>query len=207
MSQKDPRIDTYIEQAQAFAQPVLKHLRKLIHQAVPEVQETIKWGMPSFDYKGTFCSMAAFKGHMTFGFWKYKLMQDPHGYLQERANQGGEAMGNLGRITCKKDLPPDEIILDLLMQAKKLNDEGIKVVKEKKAAKPALPIPDYLKTALEKNKNALTNFHSFSPSARNEYIDWLEEAKTETTRNKRLEQAIEWISENKKRNWKYEKSC
>src|SRR4051812_34052072 len=96
---KDKRIDAYIEKAQPFARPILKHLRKLIHEANPEVTETIKWGMPSFDYKGPCCGIAAFKQHAILGFWKYKLMKDPKGYLGDRSNQGGEAMGNLGRIT------------------------------------------------------------------------------------------------------------
>jgi uncharacterized protein YdeI (YjbR/CyaY-like superfamily) len=38
-----------------------------------------------------------------------------------------------------------------------------------------------------------------------EYIEWLTEAKSEETRQKRLETAIAWISEGKPRNWKYQK--
>src|SRR5438874_9153330 len=114
MTTKDNRIDAYIEKAQPFAKPILKHLRKLIHQACPEVQETIKWGMPSFDYKGPFVSMAAFKAHAVFGFWKARLLKDPHNYLGERAIDGGEAMGHLGRLTKLSDLPPDKVMLDFI---------------------------------------------------------------------------------------------
>ncbi len=124
---KDKRVDAYIEKAQPFAKAILKHLRALVHKANPEVEETIKWSFPCFDYKGAFCSMASFKEHAVFGFWKSPLMKDPKGYLQERSNKGGEAMGNLGKITSLKDLPPDKVIIDLVKQAKKLNDENIKL--------------------------------------------------------------------------------
>src|ERR1041385_5014344 len=127
MGTKDRRVDAYIAKSQPFAKPILNHLRKLVHQGCPEVQETIKWGFASFDYKGPFCSMAAFKQHCVFGFWKSSLMKDPDGYLQERSARGGDAMGNFGRLTSLKDLPPDKVIIDLIRQAKKLNDDGVKL--------------------------------------------------------------------------------
>jgi hypothetical protein len=120
MGKKDPRIDAYIAQSADFTKPVLKHLRKLVHQACPDAEETIKWSFASFDYKGPFCSMASFKQHCVFGFWKSKLLMDPGNYLGERFNQGGEAMGNMGRITSLKNLPPDRVILNFIKQAKKL---------------------------------------------------------------------------------------
>ena len=201
---KDPRIDTYIEKAQPFAQPILKKLRTLIHKACPDVTETIKWGMPSFDYKGPYCSMAAFKQHAVFGFWKTALIKDTKNYLQERSAQGGDAMGNLGRIKSVKDLPPDSVIIDYLKQAQKLNDEGVKIPKVKAAAKPLI-IPKELTAALNKNKKAKENFEKFSPSHKREYTEWISEAKTEETKNKRITQTIEWVEEGKSRNWKYER--
>jgi hypothetical protein len=45
-------------------------LRDLVHKACPEVEETMKWSFPHFDYKGMMCSMAAFKQYCAFGFWK-----------------------------------------------------------------------------------------------------------------------------------------
>ncbi len=107
MQAKDKRIDQYISKAQPFAQPIMKKLRVLVHKACPDVTETIKWGMPSFEYKGAMFGMAAFKAHCVAGFWKSKLLKDPKRYLGERSAQGGEAMGNLGRMTSAKDLPPD----------------------------------------------------------------------------------------------------
>jgi uncharacterized protein YdeI (YjbR/CyaY-like superfamily) len=203
MGTKDKRVDAYIAKSADFAQPILRHLRQLVHKACPDVQETIKWSFASFDYKGPLCSMAAFKQHAVFGFWKSKLLKDPKNYLGERYNQGGEAMGNLGKITSLKDLPPDAAILDFIKQAKKLNDEGVKLPPKPKKPRGELVVPDYLTSALNKNKKAKVTFEAFSRSNKDEYIEWLTEAKTDATREKRLATAIEWMAEGKVRNWKY----
>lgn len=203
MGKKDKRIDAIIEKSQPFAKPILQHLRKLIHEGCPEVEETIKWGMPFFDYKGPFINIASFKEHAVFGFWKYSLLKDPKGYLGEIKNKGGEAMGNLGRITSLKDLPPDKIILDFIKQAKKLNDDGIKLPSKEKKPVKTLKVPLEFVAALRSNKKANLHFEKFSQSQKNEYISWITEAKTEATKEKRMEQAVEWISEGKIRNWKY----
>ncbi|MCX6230733.1 MAG: YdeI/OmpD-associated family protein [Bacteroidetes bacterium] len=203
MGKTDIRIDAYIEKAETFARPILTHLRALVHEANPDVVETIKWGFASFDYKGTYCSMASFKQHVVFGFWKSDLIKDTKGYLVKRSYQGGEAMGNLGRITKLEDLPPDEILMDFILQAKKLNDDGIKIAARPKAEKTELIIPDYFTAALQSNKKAMEVFEKFSYSAKKEYVVWITEAKTEKTRLERLNTAVEWISEGKIRNWKY----
>lgn len=205
MKNRDKRIDTYIDRSEPFARPILNYLRALIHEANPEIMETIKWGMPFFEYKGPTCNMAAFKQHVTFGFWKYSLIKDPDSHLGKRSSQGGEAMGNLGRITSLKDLPPKRILLDFIRQAKKLNDAGIKMSARSIKSNTELIIPDYLIKALNKNKNAQQHFESFSRSCKREYIDWITSAKTDSTREKRMNSALESISEGKKRNWKYEK--
>ena len=202
---KDKRIEAYIEKAQPFAKPILKHLRELVHKACPEVEETIKWGMPSFDYKGPFCHMASFKQHCVFGFWKAKLIKDPDGYLGENRSQGGEAMGNLGRITSLKDLPPDKVMINFIKQAKKLNDDGVKLPANPAKEKKELEIPDYFINVLKKNKKAFETFNNFSYSHKKEYLEWITEAKTEATREKRMTTAIEWMTEGKSRNWKYQK--
>lgn len=199
MGKKDKRIDAYIEKAKPFAQPILKHLRELVHQANPHVEETIKWGMPSFDYRGPFCHMASFKEHAVFGFWKASLLKDPKGVLDSKH----DAMGSLGRIASIDDLPTDKIIVGFIKQAKKLNDDNVKLTTlQKKPSKPTV-MPAYFKTALSKNKKALANFKKFPPGQKKEYIVWIIEAKTNETRSKRLQTAVEWISEEKIRNWKY----
>jgi uncharacterized protein YdeI (YjbR/CyaY-like superfamily) len=212
MAKKDnrnPRIDEYIAKAQPFAQPVLKHLREVVHKVSPDIEETIKWGMPTFEYKGIVCAMAGFKKHCAFIFFKSSLLNDPGNYLRERANKGGEAMGNLGKITSLKDIPPDKILIDFIKQAMKFNDDGIKLPSGKKPAgkevKMEIEVPDNFIKALNKNKDARKYFETASPSFKKEYMQWITEAKTEETRTKRINQAIEWIAEGKGRNWKYER--
>lgn len=203
MSEKDLRIDEYIEKSAAFAQPILKHLREVVHKACPQVEETIKWGMPHFDYKGIMCSMAAFKQHVAFGFFKASLLEDAEGILTLAEKH---SMGHLGKITSVKDIPKDNVLKAYIKQAMKLNDDGVKLAKPKAAKIKELDTPQDLQKALSKNKIASKIFEEFSFGKRKEYIEWLEDAKTETTREKRLLQAIEWISEGKIRHWKYQKS-
>jgi uncharacterized protein YdeI (YjbR/CyaY-like superfamily) len=202
----DKRIDDYIGKSAEFARPILEHLRHLVHQANPDVKETIKWGFAFFDYKGPLCSMASFKQHCVFGFWKAKLLHDPEGYLSERANQGGDAMGNLGRITSLSDLPPDEILINFIKEASHFNEDGIKLPKSPKKDKGELVLPEMLVNGLKKNAAAQAVFDKFSTTNKREYVDWLNEAKTEETRALRLKTALEWIAEGKVRNWKYLRS-
>lgn len=197
-------IDAYIAKSADFAKPILNHLRELIHTTCPDVEEKTKWSMPFFDYKGEMmCHMASFKQHCAFGFWKAAIMKDP--VLRETA-ASEEAMGHLGRITSLKDLPPDKKMISWIKEAMILNENGIKLPPKTKAAVTKdIPVPDYFSKALAKNKKAKQVFNAFAPGKRKEYIVWLTEAKTEDTRNKRMETAIEWIAGGKARHWKYEK--
>ena len=200
MPKTDPRVDAYIAKAQPFAQPVMTHLRKLVHKVCPDVEETIKWGFTAFDYKGPFCTMASFKAHCAFGFWKNKLIPDPEGILSR------DSMGSLGKITGMKDLPSDKVLTGFLKAAMKLNEDGVKLPKPKKSATPKmLVIPDYVTKALKKDKKAFATFEAFAPSHRKEYVEWITEAKTEETRNKRIASMMELLAEGKSRNWKYQR--
>ena len=201
MGKRDKRIDVYILKSADFAVPILDHLRELVHIACPDVEEKIKWSMPFFDYKGeSLCNMAGFKQHCAFGFWKASLMKDTK--LMENA-KGETAMGHMGRITSLNDLPSDAKMIRYIKEAMKLNDQGIKVEKKKPVAAKPLVVPDYFMKELKKDKVALKVFEEFSPSNKKEYVMWIIEAKTEDTRTKRIEQAVEWIAEGKPRNWKY----
>ncbi len=198
MPVKDARVDAFIAKSAPFAQPILTHLRKLVHSTCPEVTETIKWGMPFFDYKGSFCHMAAFKAHCAFGFWKTKILPDPKGILSR------ESMGSLGKITSLNDLPADKVLAQYILAAKKLNDEKIpKPATRMMAPKKELSIPDYFQKALQKNKKAAAVFEAFPYSHKKEYLEWITEAKTEVTRQKRMATTLEWLAEGKSRNWKY----
>lgn len=200
MPTRDPRIDAYIEKAQPFARPVLVHLRAIVHAACPEVEETMKWSFPHFDYRGgMMCAMASFKAHCVFGFWNGSL-------LLAADSRNAEAMGDFGRITALSDLPSKARIAGLVKQAMKLNDAGVKrVARKAPAPKKPVRVPVDLAAALAGNAAASEAFKGFSPSARREYVEWITEAKAPVTRERRLGTAVGWIAEGKRRNWKYEK--
>jgi uncharacterized protein YdeI (YjbR/CyaY-like superfamily) len=196
MGKPDPRVDAYIAKSADFAKPILLHLRKLVHTACPEVEETIKWSFPHFDYKGMMCSMASFKGHCAFGFWKSSLVLD--------GDADRNAMGHFGRITSLDDLPPDKTLVAYVKKAAALNAGGVKIEKKRAAPRKPPKVPADLAAALRTNAAARKTFDAFSPSHRREYIEWITEAKTDTTRAKRLQTTLGWLAEGKARNWKYE---
>jgi uncharacterized protein YdeI (YjbR/CyaY-like superfamily) len=193
---REKRVDAYIEKSAEFARPILRHLREIVHEACPEVQEEMKWSFPHFTYKGMYASMAAFKEHCAFGFWKSEQVVGTDAKAKE-------AMGSFGRITALADLPSKKTLIAYLKKAKKLNDDGVKAVR-RKMPKKVLPVPDELVRALKANKKARENYESFSPSQRREYSDWIAEAKTDETRERRLATTLEWLAEGKTRYWKYQ---
>jgi uncharacterized protein YdeI (YjbR/CyaY-like superfamily) len=200
MGQHDPRIDAYIEKSAAFAQPILVRVRELMHEACPQVEETIKWGMPSFVYAGgILAGMAAFKQHASFGYWKHAQV------VGEGEDRTG--MGSYGRMTRVSDLPPKKRLVADIHRAMLLNEQGVKRKGARKEAtpKPAPEMPAELAAALAMRKHAKAKavFDAFAPSHRREYIEWIGEAKREDTRARRLEQALEWLAEGKPRHWKY----
>ncbi|SFH38349.1 YdeI/OmpD-associated family protein [Pedobacter insulae] len=200
MQQFDTRVDDYIAKSAPFAQPILKHIREVVHQASPIIAETIKWGFPHFVHKGTICSMASFKAHCTFGFWKATLMKDPYQLFNEKEN----AMGTMGRIESLQDLPADKILTEYILEALNLDESETKI---KKVVTPKAPIemPSDFEAALFDNPKAKQQFESFSPSHKREYLEWITTAKAEATRLKRMTTAIEWLTEGKSLNWKYQK--
>jgi len=206
-SEPDPRIDAYIAKAAPFAQPVLTHMRALVHNACPNVVEEIKWGRPFFLHRGTIlCNISAFKVHCSFGFWGAeigKLLRED-GVLQE----GG--MGSLGRITSIKDLAPEKKLLGYIRQAAALIESGqgdnrvVVARRVVKAPKPPIEEPLEFTAALKKDKAASAAYGAMSPSCQREYAEWIAEAKRPETRERRIAQALEWIAEGKQRNWKYQ---
>jgi len=203
----NPKVDLYIAKARPFAQPILEHLRQLVHKACPGVVETIKWSRPFFEYKGVILgNMSAFHEHCSFGFWGEEITA----VLRDAEVLQPNAMGSLGKLTSVEDLPANKQMLNLLGQAVAFVDKGEytspiaarhKVVKAPAAAVDAPP--EFTK-ALRANKKAAAVFAAFSPSCKKEYVEWVADAKRAETRDKRIATAIEWISEGKQRNWKYQ---
>ena len=197
MAKSEPRIDAYIDHAADFAKPILSHVRSLVHKAVPDAEETIKWGMPHFTVNSkNLAGMAAFKAHASFGIW--------HQLEQESFDNKKEGMGSFGKLACLADLPSDKELTERLQQGAEMIRSGVKAgPKVKKAPKPLPDMPGDFSAALTASKEASAVWGGFSPSARREYLDWVMEAKRVETRKKRIAQAVEWIAEGKQRNWKY----
>ncbi|MGH6787620.1 MAG: YdeI/OmpD-associated family protein [Novosphingobium sp.] len=195
MAKTEPRIDAYIAKVAPFAQPILTHLRKVVHQTLPEAEEAIKWSMPHFTYKGKILAgMAAFKAHATFGI----------------AGDGrqGEAMGQYGKLTALTDLPSDAVLAEKILEGKaRIDTEGSAMKpREKRTPKAEIPMPDDFAAALAAMQGVRERFEGMAPSCRREYLEWIVEAKRPETRAKRIEKAAGQIAEGKKLHWKYE-SC
>ncbi len=197
MGTRDPRVDAYIARSPEFARPILTHLRDIVHTACPEVEETLKWSAPHFMYHGMLAGMSAFKAHCAFGFWRGSLVTGGDGGIET------QAMGQFGRITSLRDLPPKREIAGYVKKAMQLNEAGVKAKPRKHPPRPDLPVPAELTAALRRHPKARATFEAFSPSHRREYVEWIAEAKTDETRKRRLASALEWMSEGKSRNWKY----
>jgi uncharacterized protein YdeI (YjbR/CyaY-like superfamily) len=196
-------VDGYIAKSADFAKPILKHLRKVIRSACPDVEEQLKWNCPHFMHQGMLCSIAAFKTHCTFGFWKSSLLAQKYAELGEARH---DAMGQFGRITKLADLPNEKTLKRIIKDAMALNEEGIKPPKRATSkARAPLNVPGEFTAALQQNKKAQAAFDDFSPSCQREYIEWIAEAKRAETRERRMAQAIAWMAAGKSRNWKYQK--
>jgi uncharacterized protein YdeI (YjbR/CyaY-like superfamily) len=190
---RDPRVDEYIAKAAPFAQPILAHARTLVHRALPGAEETIKWGMPHFTLGGkNVVGLAAFKAHAAVVIHH----EGPSG-----AGEGKGGMGTLGKLTSLADLPDDTALIARFQAGA----SALGTSRPKPAPKPELPVPPAFAAALDVAPAARATFDAFAPSHRREYVEWIAEAKREETRNKRIAQAVEWLGEGRKRNWKYEK--
>jgi uncharacterized protein YdeI (YjbR/CyaY-like superfamily) len=200
MPSRDPRINAYIASSAEFARPILTLLRQVVHTACPEVEETIKWGMPFFMHHGILCHMAAFKQHVAFGIWRGRSV------VAGSHDRSEDAMGNFGRITKLADLPPKRVLAGYIRKAAALREaKPAAKAAPRPRPKPPVKVPADLAAALGKNARARKSFDGFSPSHRREYVEWITEAKREETRARRLQQAVEWLAEGKPRNWKYTK--
>lgn len=192
----DPKVDAYIAKQADFARPILAHIRALFHAASPDVGEAIKWGMPFFTYREqNLANMGGFKAHAAFGFWHDKVARD---------GASDDAMGQFGRIGSLADLPPDNEIAALIAKAIALIDVGDKPRAGAKAPKPPLPVHPAFQAAIDANPAAAAVWSAFPSGKVRDYCEWISEAKSDATRDKRIGTAVEWIGEGKGRNWRYE---
>ena len=194
---REPRIDAYIASAQPFARPILEKVRERVHAVVPDIEEAMKWSAPGFTLEGKILlMMAAFKAHAALNFWRGQEIGD--------TSPKAGAMGQFGRLMSLGDLPPDKELDSLIREAAALAKTAPVPRKTKHAPKPAPKMHPEFEAALRKVPEARATFEDFPPGCRREYLEWVSEAKRDETRQKRIATAIEWLSEGKRRNWKYE---
>jgi uncharacterized protein YdeI (YjbR/CyaY-like superfamily) len=194
---RDPRIDAYVAKSQPFAQPILDHVRERVHAVLPAVEETVKWSMPTYAVGGKIVLItAAFKAHAALNFWRGQELQSSHDSVG--------AMGQFGRITSVDELPADEELDRLILEAAELATTAPTPRKAKHPSKPAPELHPQFVEALSTAPKAKATFDAFPPSCRREYLEWIAEAKQDATRQKRIATTVEWLSEGKRRNWKYE---
>ncbi|MEZ2335750.1 YdeI family protein [Mucilaginibacter sp. RCC_168] len=203
MSKFNPQFDEYIEKSADFAKPIMEYLRQIIHETCPEVEEIIKWGNPHFDYKDDMmCILAGYKNHCSFSLYKAELMSDTKIIESVKA---GQKMGYMDKIKSLSDLPAKETLVAYIKEAMALNENGVKKAKPVSEKPKVIEVPDYFSEKLATNPSAKEIFESKSASFRKDYLVWITDAKTEATRQKRIEQSMEWIAEGKGRFWQYEK--
>lgn len=194
MPTTDPRVDAYIASAPDFARQLLAELRARVHRAIPEVVETIKWRAPSFECHGLLGGMAAFKAHCTFAFWKERML------LQEDASVA-DVVQRCGRLTSLADLPSPAAFAATLQRARECN-EVVAKPKPKTVPRPVILVPPAFAKALARAKKAKAQFEAFAPVHQREYLEWIQDCKRPETRQRRIEQAVEWLAAGRTRNWR-----
>ena len=181
--------DDYITNAESFAQPILNYFRSCVQEACPEAEESFKWSMPFFVYKGNnLCHMAAFKQHTSFSFWLAGKMKDQHKLFVTTANSG---MGQFGKVSTLDQLPRQDILIAYIVEAMALADAGEKLESAPKKPARKYEAPEMMVEALAENTKAMAMYNVFSQSNKNDYIEWIIGAKTDATRDKRIAQMLE----------------
>ena len=194
---RDSRIDAYIAKANPFAQPILATVRDRVHAMVPDVEETVKWSMPAYTVGGKILLItAAFKAHAALNFWRGQELRG------QQAD--ADAMGQFGKLASVEDLPPEEELDRLIREAAALAKSAPAPRKAKHAPKPAPVMHPEFEAALARAPKAKVALEGFPPSAQRDYFEWIAEAKQDATRQKRIATAVEWLSEGKRRHWKYQ---
>lgn len=200
MSNYNPQVTKYIDQAPDFEQPILNKIREMVHECSAEIEEKMRWGFVTFDYKGKgLLYLKALKERVNFGFWFDKMV-----FMSAKLSPEAKKYQNMSEINSVTELPPVEVLQELMQIGMDNIAQGKRLVPKPKAKKE-LVIPDFFIQALAKDKLAEQNFAQMSPSHKKEYVEWIVEAKTDETRNKRIAQMLEQLKEKKSKNWKYQK--
>lgn len=195
------QINLYIAEQDEWKRKLLVRLRQLIHHTDSRIEETWRWNSPHFDMDGI---MVGLHGHKTFvSVWFHKgaLVKDPKKLFE--ALEKGEDKGIRAYKLHEGDAIDEKGFVDLLKQAIKLNEQGVKL-QDAKPARKALEVPEELEAVLHKDEQAWDHWEHFSYSCKKEYVEWITDAKQDETRKRRVAQAYQMIREGKTKNDKYQ---
>ena len=234
MASSDRRVDAYIAHAAPFAQPILARLREDVHAACPDAEEAVKWSMPFFMHAGrNLAHMAAFKAHCAFGFELGRAVVDLGREAQAMGQFGRiTKLDDLPpRAEVRKLVTKAAALIDAGTRPPRAPKNVFGAVADSDAdggpairtgngaagGAPELPqppaarimvvpeLPPAFAAALARQASARRFFDSLAPGHRRDYVLWIAEAKREETRLRRIAQALDWLAEGKRRNWRYER--
>ena len=183
-SLKATSVDDYLARAPEVTRPVLAELRRIFLAASPKIEETIKWGVPIFTYKGDLGGISASRAHVTWSLWKARQLNDPHKLIGH-----GILLG--GRVASLAEMPPEAALTDLIRQAVDLNERGVKV------PTPRPETPADFAAAMKQSAEATKHYTAFTPARQWQYVNWIAAAKRPETRAKRIQSALQRIGEGK----------
>jgi len=191
------KITDYINNVDGEFHDMLIKLREIIMSSNLGIVEDWKWGAPNFYYKGMVCWLALFKKHVGINFFKGSLITDKYNLFEK---QYENRINRMIKYTALSEVEEEQLKYYLL-EAVEINQQG----KKPTPKRTTVDMPENFQNALNGNPKAQIFFDSLAPSYKKEYIQWIATAKQKATRVKRLNTSIEWLSEGKKKSWKYEK--
>lgn len=194
------QIDEYIAGKEAWARPFLTKLRQLVLTANPKMEQEWKWKAPAFTHHGIVCLLWGFKAHVSLTFSDGNLLDDPNQVFDDC---GGNEHNRALKLRAGDTIPEKQIVA-WVKSACEINEKGLKPKAKQAAPKAkAVTVSADFDKALKKNKAVKEFFDSLSPSCKRAYTEWVDEAKREETKLKRIAKGIEAL----KAKWKRPYSC
>jgi hypothetical protein len=188
MPSNNSAVDAYITRQPVWQRDILRALRKAIHKADPDIKEVIKWGAPTFEDHGIVAWMFCASKWVHFSFTQGALLDPTHGLFEESKDSASKAKRTI-KFLEGQHIPTD-IIVGLVKEAVANNKSGKKV--DFKIAKPGtqeFDAPKEYEDFLKEHK-LFDEYKNRAFYQQRGWIEWIESAKQEDTRQKRAIQMI-----------------
>jgi len=189
-------VDQYIEKNVTW-EAALKYLRNIIKET--GLKETVKWGMPVYCRNNkNIVGIGAFKSYVGLWFYQGALLNDPHKLLINAQEGVTKALRQI-RYASVDDINSD-VLKQYILEAIENQKKGKEI--KPNTSKPLI-IPGELKKTLTEDQKLKACFEKFTLSKQREFAEYIEEAKREGTKLKRLEKIIPLIRDGIGLNDKY----